>query len=277
MPKLYGVIGDPIDHSLSPVMHQKWLRENGYDDHYHAFRVTKDQLEDAVCGLRALGAGGFNVTIPHKTAIIPLLDDIDEEAEVIGAVNTVINENGRLVGTNTDAIGFMKSLEEKGFAPEAGDSVLVIGAGGAARAVCAALAKRAKIRVDLTNRTPEAAERLSARFFNSNESAVWTLEEAEKRLAQYRLIINATPVGMSGFADALPIWTERLTAHTICVDLIYRPLKTRFLEAAEQIGAPTLNGLPMLIHQGAAAFQRWLGIWPDTFNMEKYLLENYFQ
>ncbi|MGV3487557.1 MAG: shikimate dehydrogenase [Tuberibacillus sp.] len=273
MQKLFAVIGDPIGHSLSPVMHQRWLQENDLDGHYHAFQVRKEDLKEAVNGLRALGVQGFNVTIPHKVSIMQLLDQIDEEATAIGAVNTVINQDGHLIGTNTDGIGFIRSLEEKGFEIFPNDKILFIGAGGAARAVSLALARFKKAPIDFANRTLDKAGKLREKVSMYADSNVITLEEAAKRLSEYRVVINATPVGMSGFSNGVPIPMENLNGEAFCVDLIYRPLRTSFLEFAQEKGCRTINGLPMLIHQGAVAFKRWTGIEPDTQRMETYLTQ----
>lgn len=264
-----GVIGDPIEHSLSPIMHRKWFADFGWSHHYQAFRVKRDDLKQAVDGLRALGAKGFNVTIPHKVAIMPLLDEIDDEARALGAVNTVIQADGRLLGTNTDGLGFIESLKEKNVS-YAGADVLILGAGGAARAVGLSLARHAG-RVDVAGRTLEKAEALAHDIAKTTASAAYTLERAAARLDGYRLIINATPVGMTPNIDAAPLSLERISDQATCIDLIYRPLETRFMKEARQKGARVLNGLPMLIHQGALAFERWFGRRPDTTGMETYL------
>lgn len=270
---LFAVIGDPIGHSLSPIMHGKWLKENHLDHHYHAFKVTAPDLKEAVDGFKALGVKGFNVTIPHKLAIMPFLDEIDEEARTLGAVNTVINENGKLIGTNTDGLGFIQSVKEHGFNLFPEKKVLIIGAGGAARAVGLALSKHQKVSVDFTNRSKGKADALAKEVSGYQESRSLSIADAARRLSDYGMIIQATPVGMSGVSDELPISIEALKAGTECVDLIYKPLETRFLAEAKAKGGHTMNGLSMLIHQGAIAFQFWLGIAPDTSGMEAYLTE----
>jgi shikimate dehydrogenase len=270
---LFAVIGDPIGHSVSPVMHEKWLKDNHLHHHYHAFRVKEADLKEAVKGLRVLGVKGFNVTIPHKMAIIPYLDDIDEQARTLGAVNTVINENGKLIGTNTDGAGLIHALNEKGFSDQSNDTILIIGAGGAARAVGLALARHFNKTVDFTNRSLEKAKRLTEEVSKYADSKALSMDEASGSLDRYQMVIQATPVGMSGFSNELPLSLHHLTPGTRCIDLIYKPLETPFLLEAKRKGGQVMNGLPMLIHQGAIAFHRWLGIYPDTQEMEFFLTQ----
>ncbi|TCP32316.1 shikimate dehydrogenase [Scopulibacillus darangshiensis] len=272
MNQLLGVIGDPIEHSLSPAMHSFWYKKYGLSHHYHAFKVMSADLKKAVAGFRALGIKGFNVTIPHKINIIPLLDDIDEEARLLGAVNTVAYADNKLIGYNTDGLGFLHSLKEA--FPEVlkrKPNILILGAGGAARAVGLTLAKHTGGRIDFANRTVSKAEDLSASCLRFGESAVKTLTEAEEVLHCYDLIINATSVGLAPRSDQTPIKLTNCSSNTVIADLIYKPLTTKWLREGRAMGLQTLNGLPMLMYQGALAFEHWFGYLPETQDILTYL------
>lgn len=272
MRKWYGVIGDPIGHSLSPVMHEFWFSRSGIDARYEAFYVTKENLVKAVDGLRALGASGFNVTVPHKSAVIPLLDETDKDARIIGAVNTVVHSGGRLIGYNTDGIGFLKSIETR--FPEicAGKpSVLVLGAGGAAKAVALTLAKYMAGRLDVCNRTLKKAEALSETCREFCPSEACELSGADEQLSRYDIVINCTSVGLQADTDGQVVDAAGARRGTLFADLIYRPSRTPFLRQAESLGNPVLNGLPMLVYQGAYAFKKWTGIMPNVSEGEKLL------
>ncbi|HET6872005.1 MAG TPA: shikimate dehydrogenase [Sporolactobacillaceae bacterium] len=269
---LLGVIGDPIEHSLSPLMHQRWYEQLGLPHHYHAFHLTKEGLENGIKGFKALNIKGFNVTIPHKVGILSLLDEIDEEAQALGAVNTVVNQNGHLKGFNTDGRGLVSALNETWPDLLKGAKVLILGAGGASKGVALTLAKEEVAELAIANRTFEAALALSedCRAFTSSKAL--KLKEAETQLADYTMVINTTPIGMAPkWETQLPISLENLREGTYCVDLIYNPLKTKWLTLAEEKGALTMNGLPMLVHQGALAFEHWFKIKPETKTMITYL------
>ncbi|MFC4618063.1 shikimate dehydrogenase [Camelliibacillus cellulosilyticus] len=268
---IYAVIGDPIGHTLSPAMHEFWYQRYGWDHRYIPLKVKAADLVQAVHGLLALGVEGFNVTVPHKVAIMPFLDEVDAEAERLGAVNTVIRSDDHFIGTNTDGLGFLNSIDGN-IHFKAGDRALVIGAGGAARAVGLSLAYHNGLPVDFTNRTVENAKRLSEEVNAITSSVLMTIADAEKRLSDYPLIINATSVGMMPEPNQIPMMLTGLTKGTLVVDLIYRPIKTRFLEEAEAHGCTIMNGLPMLIHQGALAFKRWFNCAPDLKEMASFLV-----
>jgi shikimate dehydrogenase len=273
MKKLFGVIGDPIAHSMSPAMHNDLFELYGIDAVYLPFHVNKGNLEAAVKGMKALGVSGFNVTIPHKTDIIPFLDKVDPLARAIGAVNTVKNENGLLVGYNTDGPGFVKGLEY--MAADLGSrSALIIGAGGASRAIYFAMAQAGIERIDLYNRTAEKAEELVASCPYRVESNVIGREAAEKSLADYQLVIQTTSIGMVPDTENLPLLPENLTQNTIVSDIIYNPLQTKFLKEAAKRGAAVQNGVGMFVFQGALAFEIWTGIFPDIERMEANVLRN---
>ena len=273
MKKLFGVIGDPIAHSMSPAMHNDLFELYGIDAVYLPFHVSKGNLEDAVKGLKALGVSGFNVTIPHKTDIIPHLDRVDPLAQAIGAVNTVKNENGHLVGYNTDGPGFVKGLEYMA-ADLDSRSALIIGAGGASRAIYFSMAQAGIQRIDFYNRTAAKAEELISSCPYKVESKVLGRDAAEKTLADYQLIIQTTSIGMVPETESLPLLPENLTQNTIVSDIIYNPLQTKFLKEAAKRGAAIQNGVGMFVFQGALAFEIWTGIFPDTGRMEANVLRN---
>lgn len=272
MKKWYSVIGDPIHQSMSPKMHDAWFDENGVDASYIPHHVAASALANAVESLKQLGCSGWNVTVPHKTAIIPLLDEIDETAKHMNAVNTVVvMENGRLRGYNTDGDGFVQSLEMQFGEQAKGKKVLVIGAGGAARGICFALEAKGYGPITIANRTIETAEQLAD---DLQEAIPLSLLSAEKTIASYGLIIQTTTVGMN-YADAgIPVEMEGLASNAIVADIIYNPLETKFLKEAKRHGAQTMNGVGMFVHQGAIAFEKWTEIRPDTEKMKHKITTN---
>lgn len=272
MKKMFGVIGDPIGHSMSPAMHNDLFQLYNIDASYLPFQVLKDDLETAVKGLKALGASGFNVTIPHKTAIMPYLDKIDPLAQAIGAVNTVKNENGMFIGYNTDGPGFVKGLE--GLAADLEErSALIIGAGGAARAIYFSMAKAGINRIDLYNRTIKKAEELVETCPYQVKSRVLDRANTERLLGEYQLIVQTTSIGMVPEVDFSPLTLENVSSKALVSDIIYNPLKTKLLKEAASKGAATQNGIDMFVYQGALAFEHWTGIFPDTERMKAHVLK----
>jgi shikimate dehydrogenase len=277
--KVVGVFGWPVAHSLSPPMHNAAFAALGLDYIYVPFAVAPESLERAIVGLDSLGIVGVNLTIPHKERVVPLLDEITEEARLVGAVNTVHCVNGRLLGDNTDGRGFYAPLKEQGLAV-AGQRVVVLGAGGAARSVVFQLAREGA-KVALTNRTPERAERLAQEVRDAGfpADAVRTLAPDDvdglaAALLDASLLVQTTRVGMHPEPEALP--PVPLTAFhpdLLVYDLVYNPIQTRLLQEAEARGCRTMTGVKMLVYQGAVAFQRWTGQWPPTEVMEKAVLE----
>jgi shikimate dehydrogenase len=261
--KICGVIGDPIGHTLSPAMHNAAFSQLGLDYLYVPFRVTKEQLDKAVEGIRALNIAGLNVTIPHKVAIIPMLDGLDPLAEKIGAVNTIVNHEGVLRGYNTDAEGFSHALLEHGVEPR-GKNVVVLGAGGAARAIAYILAEK-DARLTILNRQLELdwAEVLAQRISDDFEKEVRVLELGFENLAtalvRADILINATSVGMSPNRQETPVPAELLKPGLVVFDAVYTPLKTRLLKEAEAAGARTIGGVDMFTWQGALSFEKWTG------------------
>ncbi|MED5073230.1 shikimate dehydrogenase, partial [Anoxybacillus geothermalis] len=219
-------------------------------------------------GVRARGIGGVNVPLPHTLAVIPCLDDSDDQARRIGAVNTIVNDNGRLDGYNTVGPGYVKALEEERDVSLDGKRILLIGAGGGARGIYFSLLSTAAKRIDMTNRTVEKAEQL-VREGGDGRSAYFSLAEAETRLDEYDIIINTTSVGMHPRVEAQPLSLERLRPGTIVSDIIYNPLETKWLKEAKARGARVQNGVGMLVYQGALAFEKWTGQWPDVKRMKQ--------
>ena len=261
--KVCGVIGDPIEHTMSPVMHNAAFREQGLDFIYAAFRVKKEELGKAIDGMRALNIRGLNVTIPHKVAVIPLLDKLDPLAEKIGAVNTIVNDDGILTGYNTDATGFLQALLERGIEPP-GKNVVVLGAGGASRAISFALAERGSHLI-IINRLEEFdwAVELARHISQSFKKEVEALELDENNLAKVLekadILVNATSVGMSPNADKSPVSAGLLKPDLAVFDIVYNPIETKLLKEAKAAGAETVGGIDMLAWQGALAFEKWTG------------------
>jgi shikimate dehydrogenase len=272
MEKLYGVIGDPIAHSMSPMMHNTAFIQLGLSARYMAFHVTSERLYSAIEGMRGLGISGLNVTIPHKVSIMNLLDEIDPLAAQIGAVNTVVNENGILIGYNTDGQGYVNGLkeliQEKSIANQA---ILIIGAGGAARAIYFSLLAEGAKKVDIGNRTITNAQKLIDSQ-SSSFSIAMSLAIAEEKLADYDIVINTTSIGMHPRADDVPIHLGNLKTGTVVSDIIYNPLESKWLTQAKELGAITQNGVDMFVFQGALSFEKWTGIYPDIENMRSVVL-----
>ena len=260
--RVCGVIGDPIEHTMSPVMHNAAFKELGLDYLYVPLRVKREELGKAVESIRALNIRGLNVTLPHKVAIIPFLDELDPLAKKIGAVNTIVNDNGVLTGYNTDATGFLQALLDKGVKPE-GKNIVILGAGGASRAISFILAERGTHLVIL-NRLLEFdwAKELAQRISQISKK-VRALELNEKNLEMMLegadILINATSVGMSPDVDETPVPARLLKPGLIVFDIVYNPIQTRLLKEAEAAGAQTIGGLDMLVWQGAIAFEKWTG------------------
>lgn len=262
--KQLGIIGHPVAHSVSPAMHNAAFQSQKMNAVYGAFDVQPAYLKQAIDGIRALGFLGVNVTIPHKEAVIEYLDDVAPLARRVGAVNTIVNRGGRLIGYNTDGWGFLCALEEGGVRVS-GLSCVVLGAGGAARAVAVHLAMAGARRVTISNRTPRRAEELAAAVAAAEPQvpvvAVETgsPEEADA-LREAGLVVNCTPVGMHPNTDASPIASiDLLPPDAVVYDTIYRPVETRLMREARQRGLRAIGGLSMLVHQGACSWEYWVG------------------
>jgi len=265
--KITGLFGYPVEHTLSPVMHNAAFEALGLDYCYVAFPVHPDYLEEAVKAIKALNFSGVNVTIPHKEKVIPFLDEIDKEASYIGAVNTIVNSNGRLKGYNTDGRGFMQYFFECGISAE-GKEMLIVGAGGASRAISYYLGKEAE-KVYLYDIEKEKAERLVADL-KKNFDNISTVDDIA-RIERFHLLINATPLGLKD-EDPLPFDTALLRSDQIVCDLIYK--KTRLLDEASKKGCLTLDGLGMLLWQGVFAFELWTRMSPPIDIMRDALYKS---
>ncbi len=271
--KNLGIIGYPIGHTLSPVMQMAAINAANLDYSYIAIPIQKGKLIFAVDGLRALNFRGWNVTIPLKTMITSLLDSLDTDAKMIGAVNTVVNDGGILTGYNTDVIGFVKSLNEVDFMPNDCNAV-VLGAGGAARSVIWGLCKRNANHIAVGVRNPEKYKSMIEDFkiFESVEIFHWETEEFKTQMKHADILINTTPLGMTPDIDEMPpVDISLLPEGALVYDLIYSPAKTKFLAKAEELGYPIINGMKMLLHQGMEAFRLFTGIEPDEKVMLKAL------
>jgi shikimate dehydrogenase len=265
--KIVGIFGNPIEHTLSPLMHNSAFKMLGLDMCYIPFRVLPGDLQYAVKAVPALNLLGVNITVPHKENVIPLLDEIDGEAVFIGAVNTVVNSNGKLKGYNTDGRGFMSSLSEHGISPE-GKDILIIGAGGASRAISYYLSEKAS-RLFLYDVDMQKAGKLTSDLQKIRNN-IYLAEKIDANNGA-DIIINATPLGLKQ-DDPLPINPDFITSGMTVCDLVYK--KTILLQEAANKGAGTLDGSGMLLWQGVLAFELWTGIKPPVDIMRKALLSN---
>lgn len=263
---MLGVIGHPIAHSLSPQMHNASFAATGQDYAYVPLDVSPEALPAAVAGLGALGFRGFNVTMPHKEAILPLLDEVDAAARLVGAVNTVVVDGGRLLGTNTDGPGFLEACREEGVV-FGGAGVLVVGAGGAAAAICAAVLGAGAGHLRLVNRSAWRAKGLRRRLERAYPRAEVSLHRAGEPQTAVRgidVIVNATYLGMND-ADPPPMPQECLTQGMTVCDAVYRRgIETKFVRLAKERGLVTVSGDRMLLHQGVYAQRLWTGKDPDA-------------
>jgi len=256
-----GVIGDPIEHTLSPTMHNAAFNHLKLDFVFLAFRVKAAELENAMRGMRGLGIRGLNVTMPHKNSVTKYLDEVDLTVKFLGSVNTILNDDGRLLGFNTDGVGALKALRENGVNPN-GKKLLLLGAGGAAKAVAFSLAKEVGELVVL-NRAPqkakELADALSRTFGKKVVGDALSPSLIQKNLHDSDILINATSVGMHPNISqslAAPQWLKP----DLCVmDIVYNPIETKLVKDAKAVGAHVISGVEMLLYQGAASFEIWTG------------------
>jgi shikimate dehydrogenase len=254
--RLAGVIGWPVAHSRSPRLHGFWLERHGIDGVYLPLPVRPEDFDTAVRGLVASGFAGANVTIPHKEAAFAVCDEVDPFARTAGAVNTLLFQDGRIIGRNTDGIGFLENLRQHGIDPAAGPALL-LGAGGAARAIAAAL-RASGVAVTLMNRTAERAEAL-AEAVPGCRIASWDVRD--DALADHALIVNTTSLGMTGHG-ALTLDLDRAASTAAVSDIVYVPLETPLITAARARGLKTAPGLGMLLHQAVPGFAAWFGVTP---------------
>ncbi len=276
--KVYCIIGNPVRHSMSPHVHNAAFSERGINAVYVAFEV--EDVEKAVRGIRALGIGGASVTIPHKLSVMPQLDEIDEVAQMIGAVNTIVNEDGRLFGLNTDGPGAVKAIKDAGIELE-GRNVAMIGSGGAARAVGFALAATENVaditvlgivRDELSRLAGELGEKTgaTARGIMLEEQK----EAAKKAVEEAGLVINASPMGMHPHENETPVPAEWVTPDTAVLDVVYTPLETRFLKEVKAKGCRTVQGVEMFLNQAVLQFERWTRESAPVELMRRIVIEN---
>ncbi len=259
--RVCGIIGDPIEHTMSPAMHNAAFETLGLDYIYLPFRVRREELQNAIAGMRALNIVGLNVTIPHKVDVIPLLDKLDPLAEGMGAVNTIVNDNGVLIGCNTDAPGFLQTLRSRGIEPE-GKKIVILGAGGAAKGIAFILA-RAGARLVILNRTASKAGGLASQIAQLYGKSLKAMESSEGNLAEALdgadVLVNTTSVGMVPDVGQTPVPAGLLKPGMTVFDIVYNPRETRLLREAKAAGARAIDGLDMLVWQGALAFEKWTG------------------
>ena len=262
MPQRLGIIGHPIGHSISPAFQQAALDAIGFSAVYRPFDVPPDEVADFINGLRTPETLGVNVTVPHKEAVIPHLDEVDDWAAAAGAVNTIVNRDGRLTGHNTDGAGFLRALQDgAGFDPQ-GKTALILGAGGSARAVVYALTRAGAARLIIANRTPQRAQNLAQiAAENGIPAQAIPLADAAQAAADAALIVNCTSLGMLHGPDetAAPLTAAHIPAAALVNDLVYNPPETPLLRQADRAGAAVLGGIQMLVYQGAASFEMWTG------------------
>jgi shikimate dehydrogenase len=257
---LVGIIGYPIEHSLSPELHNAAFKALNLNWLYLAFAVKPKAVKAAVNGLKALNFAGFNVTLPHKQAVAKLVDELKPEAQLAQAVNTVKIKDEKLIGYNTDISGFLASLNEVQFNPK-GKVALLIGAGGAAFSVAVALAQAKIAKIMVLNRTLKKAEKLKGRLkqnFSLNVTVVKEAEDVASFIDEVNLVVNATSVGMQN-NPGLPLPQKFIKKGQVIYDLIYAPVETELIRLAKAKGCQSINGLSMLVHQGAKAFEIWTG------------------
>lgn len=260
---LAGVLGNPIAQSKSPRLHRHWLRKYGLLGDYVPLHVTEENLETVVRAMPKMGFVGANVTLPHKIAVMQFADQITDRATLVGAANTLtFKDDGKIIADNTDGYGFMANLKQNApdWDPTSGPAVL-LGAGGAARAIIVALADAGVTEILLTNRTRTKADALRAEFGTRIRVVDWV--QAGNILEGAATVINSTSLGMTGNA-ALRIPLDGLTKGTLVTDIVYSPLRTRLLEEAEAAGCTVVDGLGMLLHQGVPGFERWFGVRPEV-------------
>ena len=257
-----GIIGYPLGHSVSPAFQQAAFDHHGLDVRFEVWETPPDALREVVTGLRAPDVLGASVTVPHKAAVIPLLDRLSEPARQVGAVNLIVNRDGLLEGHNTDTTGFLRALREDGAFDPTGKRVLLLGSGGAARAVAHVLLEQGVAALTIANRTVERARQLVDDLGNGASVSAVSLEPSDLAVdGGWHLIVNCTTLGMrhSAGEGRSPMPAEHISTNTLVCDLVYNPPETPLLREAERAGARILGGLPMLVYQGAEAFQLWTG------------------
>ena len=268
--KTYCIIGDPIDHSLSPAIHNAAFTTLGLNCSYIAFRVQEGQLKNSMDSLRAINIGGFNVTMPHKVTVLNYVDRSDKIAEMVGAANTVNNEGGKFHAYNTDVVGFIEPLRQRKIDLN-GFEVLILGAGGAARAVAVALSQEKGVsKINIFNRDIDRSTSLANMINKSGiEIGIISQNDVQKIAFRSNLIINTTPLGMKN--EQSLIKTSSISKESIVYDIVYKPIETKLLENARTAGAQVIYGYEMLLEQAIASFKIWFKIDPPIESMKKVL------
>ena len=273
--RLCGLIGDPVEHSISPKMLNAAFKAADLNFVYVAMNVKKRELASAIKGMRALNIHGLNVTIPHKVNVVKYLNHIDVDARAIGAVNTILNVNGELRGFNTDGIGAATAIEESGTSLE-GKSAVLIGSGGAARAIAFTFSNKVD-NLTILNRHTDKAGKLAAELTRKKMKRVYSgglqRERLRQALSDAQIMVNATSVGMFPNKDTSILEGVLLRPDLVVFDIVYNPLETRLLREAAKVGAKTVNGVGMLVHQGAEAFKIWTGKEAPVEIMRKVAME----
>jgi len=257
--RVYGIIGDLVEHTLSPAMHNAAFQELNLDFVYVAFRVRKDELREAIAGAKSLGIKGLNVTMPHKNAVMKYLDETDPTAISIGAVNTILNDKGRLIGYNTDGIGALKALKENGISLN-GKKLLLIGAGGAGKAIALHVAQEVeelRILNRTTQKAKDLAEALCKKFGKKIEGNSLSAKTIRKELEDTDIVVNATSVGMHPNDDQSLFDPSWLRSDVCVMDIVYNPVETKLAKDAKSAGAKVVSGVEMLVYQGATSFEIW--------------------
>ena len=273
MGKSFAVIGDPINHSLSPNIHSAAFRELNLDSSYIGYRIPKGELESGVEGLKKIKISGFNVTIPHKIEMMKYLDKMDESCSIIGAVNTVVNDEGILKGYNTDMDGFLEPLKKRNISIK-DKKILLIGAGGAARAIVAGMSKEKAEEVDIANRTTKNAEELSEFATSIGLSTNVKKIEEIKNLQNYNIIINSTSLGLKN--ESSPILFEQINQDSVIYDIVYSPMNTDFIKKAKDKKLEVIYGYEMLLGQATRAFEIWHEMKAPYNAMKKALLGGFW-
>ncbi|MFT5697408.1 MAG: shikimate dehydrogenase [Desulforhopalus sp.] len=270
---LYVLLGNPLDHTISPPMHNLAFEKLSMDSCYLPVEVSPEDLGTVFKGLSKMNVGGLNVTIPHKIGIMGFLDELDPVAATIGAVNTIRIEGGKSKGFNTDGEGFIQSLEEESGISVKDKSFFIIGCGGAARAISMTLAFKGAAKIYLCNRTAEKAESLATEINGKIRPCAEVVTSAkadqEKALLHCDVLVNSTSIGMHPNVNVLPIDEALLRKELIVADIVYNPRETKLLQVAKAKGCTTVPGLGMLLYQGVAAFKLWTGVEPPVKEMRK--------
>jgi len=267
-----GVIGWPIKHSRSPLIHGHWLDVYNIKGSYEKIAVAPETLESFIKNLKANNLSGLNITVPHKEQVFQFADVVTEDAKAIGAANTLWFENDQLIAGNTDGYGFITHLKESAPSWDQSKPAMVLGAGGASRALLFALLKEGISEIKLTNRTIERAENLAKEFGEKIKVINW--EEKEHHLDDCSLLVNSTSLGMTGSAP-LEIDISSLPKTAICYDIVYAPLETQLLKDAKVLGLGTVDGLGMLLHQAVPGFEKWFGVRPKvTDELRQIILDD---